>query len=177
MQTDYRRLMGVKMPRDLIDNLKYAVHVGLPVRICINGLTANAERSQTILEQLSDADQAAPAAFQNYTHNRAGAISGAEIIPQTIWSGPLRGCRRAVEDVTVNVDGKLMLCCEDFHQAHILGDLRTQTLEEILTGETAITYRRRIFGLDAAPGNFICRNCAEAWHGLPEEPLPRTNLL
>jgi pyruvate-formate lyase-activating enzyme len=174
---EYKRLMGVKMPRDLVVNLKHAIDVGLPLQICVNGLTETAARSQAIISALSDDTTRAPAAFANYTHNRAGAIVGSENIDDPVWTGELRGCRRAVEDVTVNVDGKVLLCCEDFHQDHVLGDLRTHTLDEILSGDRAVAYRRTIFGLEPAPADFICRKCAECWHRQTDFPLPQTKLV
>ncbi len=174
---EYKRLMGVKMPRDLVANLKHAIDVGLPIQICVNGLTESTERSDAIVAALAEDANRKPNAFTNYTHNRAGAIQGTENLDDPIWTGELRGCRRAVEDVTVNVDGQVFLCCEDFHQNHILGDLRTQTLDEILNSERAVRYRRTIFGLDPAPADFICRKCAECWLPQTDTHLPKTKLL
>ena len=174
---EYKRLMGVKIPRNLVANLKHAIDMGMPLQICVNGLTETAERTDAIIAALSEHAEHQPRAFTNYTHNRAGAIQGEENLDDPIWTGELKGCRRAVEDITVNVDGQVLLCCEDFHQDHILGDLRTQSLDEILHSERAVSYRRMVFGLDPAPDDFICRKCAECWRPQDNIHLPATKLL
>ncbi|MFT4563875.1 MAG: FkbM family methyltransferase [Gammaproteobacteria bacterium] len=175
----YRHLMGVKLSPNLIDYLSYATELGLPLNICVNGITESGERSAELIKQLrrSSNDGAAPQVFANYTHSRAGAASGAEIHADVPSNGKLRGCRRAVEDVTVNIDGNVILCCQDFHQKYVLGDLREQSLNDVLNGEVAQKWRRQIFGLDDADDDLICHKCAEAWRDKPGDPLPHTQLI
>jgi FkbM family methyltransferase len=175
----YRHLMGVKLSPNLISYLSYAANLGLPLNICVNGITESAERSAALIKQLRQQshEDAVPQVFANYTHSRAGAARGAEIHADLPSNGKLRGCRRVVEDVTVNIDGKVILCCQDFHQKYVLGDLREQSLSEILNGEVALKWRRQIFGLEVADDDLICHNCAEAWRDQPDDPLPHTKLI
>ncbi|MFT5418628.1 MAG: FkbM family methyltransferase [Gammaproteobacteria bacterium] len=175
----YRHLMGVKLSPNLISYLSYAANLGLPLNICVNGITESAERSAALIKQLREQSHEglAPQVFENYTHSRAGAASGAEIHADLHSNGKLRGCRRVVEDVTVNIDGKIILCCQDFHQKYVLGDLREQSLNEVLNGDVALKWRRQIFGLDVANDDLICHKCAEAWRDKPGDLLPQTQLI
>ena len=173
----YKRLMGVKLSKKLIPNLKAAADFGLPLTICVNGVNTSKERTQDILTQMAKTSGRPITAITNFTHSRAGAIDSTENVASETWHGPLRGCRRVAEDITVTVEGQVILCCEDFHQEHVLGDLKTQSLSEILEGEHAHGYRRQIFGLDEADDDLICRNCAELWRPLETSALPETRLL
>ena len=175
----YRYLMGVKLSPNLISYLSYAANLGLPLNICVNGITESTQRSANLIKQLRELSHegAAPAVFENYTHSRAGAARGAEIHADLPSNGKLRGCRRVVEDVTVNIEGKVVLCCQDFHQKYVLGDLREQSLNEVLNSDIALKWRRQIFGLEVADDDLICHNCAEAWRDHPDDPLPHTQLI
>ena len=81
----------------------------------------------------------------------------------------LRGCdnlgSRPIEHIHINPRGQCVLCCEDYDEFHIIGDLTTQSIEEVLTGEEIARLRRMIYGLEEAPKDFICRKCVFALAG------------
>ncbi len=81
----------------------------------------------------------------------------------------LRGCNnlgsRPIEHIHINPRGQCVLCCEDYDEFHIIGDLTTQSIEEVLTGEEIARLRRMIYGLEEAPEDFICRKCVFALAG------------
>ena len=56
-------------------------------------------------------------------------------------------------------EGRVVFCCEDYDEIHTVGDLATQTVDEILSGDEMARLRRLAYGIDDAPENFICRNC------------------
>lgn len=78
----------------------------------------------------------------------------------------LRGCTslgsRPIEHVHINAAGECLLCCEDYHERYRLGNLREATLIEILRGDEASRIRRWVYGLEEAPGDFLCRDCVFA---------------
>jgi len=81
----------------------------------------------------------------------------------------LRGCNnlgsRPIEHIHINPRGQCVLCCEDYDEFHIIGDLTTQSIDEVLTGEEVARLRRMIYGLEEAPADFICRKCVFALSG------------
>ena len=87
------------------------------------------------------------------------------------WAGALNGksdvnfpCYRIWLTFTVLWDGRVSLCCADFDGRHILGDLRTSTIEEIWNSPAYLAVRRQQLE-DGGPE--ICRSC-----DLPKKDSP-----
>lgn len=55
--------------------------------------------------------------------------------------------------------GELCICCMDYHRQEILGDIRIQSLREILASETYRNCRDRLMGLVPSADSFICKHC------------------
>ncbi len=75
----------------------------------------------------------------------------------------LRGCdhvgSRPLQHLHVNPRGLCILCCQDYSESEVVGDLTTSSVREVLAGPGLARMRRMIYGLEPAPANFICRNC------------------
>ncbi|MEM1177187.1 MAG: radical SAM/SPASM domain-containing protein [Acidobacteriota bacterium] len=69
---------------------------------------------------------------------------------------------RPLQHLHITPHAKVVLCCEDYDEHHIVGDLNKQSLHEVLTGPALRLMRRWIYGIEEAPDNFICRNCVFA---------------
>ena len=87
---------------------------------------------------------------------------------QVGWSvkGPLRrlrGCdlvgSRPLQHLHINPRGQCILCCQDYSESHVVGDLTTSTVREVLTGPELAQMRAWTYGLEEAPAKFICRSC------------------
>jgi pyruvate-formate lyase-activating enzyme len=78
----------------------------------------------------------------------------------------LRGCEqtgsRPLQHIHITARGQCVLCCQDYHGRHVVGDLTRQTVEEVLTGPVIARLRRQVYGLEEAPADFICRKCVFA---------------
>jgi len=78
----------------------------------------------------------------------------------------LCGCEnvgsRPFQHLHITPEGKCVLCCEDYDEYHVVGDLTEETVDEVLTGPRLALMRRWVYGLEEAPDNFICRNCVFA---------------
>lgn len=78
----------------------------------------------------------------------------------------LRGCEnvgsRPLQHLHITPHGRCVLCCEDYHEKHLVGDLTLSTVAEVLTGPEVAKLRRWVYGLDEAPGDFMCRQCVFA---------------
>lgn len=81
----------------------------------------------------------------------------------------LCGCEqtgsRPVQWVHVNPMGQCVLCCQDYHDQYVVGDLHEETLDAILSGPRMSLMRRWVYGLEPAPEDFICRQCIYALTG------------
>jgi MoaA/NifB/PqqE/SkfB family radical SAM enzyme len=75
----------------------------------------------------------------------------------------LAGCdnlgSRPLQHLHITPAGKCVLCCEDYDENYIVGDLNKSTIAEVLEGEPMAQMRRWIYGVDEAPEDFICRSC------------------
>ncbi|HJQ37902.1 MAG TPA: radical SAM protein [Thermoanaerobaculia bacterium] len=78
----------------------------------------------------------------------------------------LAGCEqtgsRVVQWVHITPKADCVLCCQDYYDQHIVGNLEEQTLNEILTGPRMSLMRRWVYGMEQAPDDFICRGCIYA---------------
>lgn len=78
----------------------------------------------------------------------------------------LAGCNnvgsRPLQHLHITPRGQCVLCCEDYDEKYVVGDLTQQSLLEVLTGPQLALMRRWIYGVEEAPANFICRNCTFA---------------
>ena len=75
----------------------------------------------------------------------------------------LRGCEqtgsRPLQHLHINAFGQCVLCCQDYYDEYVVGDLNSQSMAEVLEGPQMVQYRRWAYGIDEAPGDFICRQC------------------
>lgn len=75
----------------------------------------------------------------------------------------LRGCdlvgSRPIQHLHIDPYGRCILCCQDYHGSHVVGDLNESSVEEVLTGPEMRRMRKMVYGLEDAPADFICRNC------------------
>ena len=75
----------------------------------------------------------------------------------------LRGCElmgsRPFEHLHVTATAKAVLCCQDYYEKLVVGDLKTQTVAEVLGGDVMARLRRWTYGVEEAPADFLCRRC------------------
>ena len=57
---------------------------------------------------------------------------------------------------------KAILCCQDYDEYHVVGDLTSESVAEVLAGPELAKLRRFAYGLEEAPADFICRKCVYA---------------
>jgi len=94
---------------------------------------------------------------------RSRPASGTTFVPEPPAKKRLRGCEqmgsRPFEHLHVTATAKAVLCCQDYYERLMVGDLKTQTVAEILGGETMARLRRWTYGVEEAPADFLCRRC------------------
>jgi pyruvate-formate lyase-activating enzyme len=104
--------------------------------------------------------------------DRCGSVQAVAAVPDR--GDFLGGCEqtgsRVLEHIHVLTDGRCVLCCEDYAEKHIVGDLRTQSIAEVMRGEPLAEHRRKIYGALACEEGYICRACAYAVQPQPVVP-------
>lgn len=84
-------------------------------------------------------------------------------VPEPPPKKKLRGCElmgsRPFEHLHVTATAKAVLCCQDYYEKLTVGDLKTQTVSEILGGDTMARLRKWTYGVEEAPDDFLCRVC------------------
>jgi MoaA/NifB/PqqE/SkfB family radical SAM enzyme len=84
-------------------------------------------------------------------------------VPEPPPKKKLKGCElmgsRPFEHLHVTATAKAVLCCQDYYERLTIGDLKSQTVAEILGGDTMARLRRWTYGVDEAPADFLCRRC------------------
>jgi hypothetical protein len=86
----------------------------------------------------------------------------------TLGARRLAGCEnngsRPLQHLHITPRALCVLCCEDYDEAYVVGDLTTASVEEVLRGPELARLRRRAYGIDDAPADFICNKCVFALH-------------
>ena len=93
-------------------------------------------------------------------HNMAGNIDpkalekfGLKPLEQPIK----KNCARPYREAVTTVDGKMLICCHDWKTEGIMGDLVTQSAEEIWYGDTHLAILRSLWAKDrSGPPCFKC---------------------
>jgi hypothetical protein len=78
----------------------------------------------------------------------------------------LAGCdligSRPIQHLHITPRGACILCCQDYDENYVVGDLTSSTIAEVLAGDEMAKMRRWTYGVEEAPEDFICRTCVWA---------------
>ena len=78
----------------------------------------------------------------------------------------LAGCdnvgSRPLQHLHITPHGNCVLCCEDYDENYLVGDLTQSSIAEVLEGPELAKMRRWVYGIEEAPDDFMCRNCVFA---------------
>ena len=78
----------------------------------------------------------------------------------------LAGCdnlgSRPLQHLHITPRGQCVLCCEDYDERYIVGDLTRNTIAEVLEGPELAAMRKWVYGIEEAPDDFMCRDCVFA---------------
>ena len=80
--------------------------------------------------------------------------------------GRLAGCEligsRPIQHLHITASANCILCCQDYDENYVVGNLKNESVREVLGGEQMARMRRMAYGVEDAPDDFICRSCAFA---------------
>ncbi|HYH09036.1 MAG TPA: radical SAM protein [Thermoanaerobaculia bacterium] len=78
----------------------------------------------------------------------------------------LAGCdligSRPIQHLHITPHGACIICCQDYDENYIVGDLSKQSVVEVLEGDDMARIRKWAYGVEEAPDDFICRTCVFA---------------
>jgi hypothetical protein len=78
----------------------------------------------------------------------------------------LAGCdnvgSRPLQHLHITPHGRCVLCCEDYDEKYVVGDLNVSSMREVLEGNELARLRRWVYGIEEAPDDFMCRDCVFA---------------
>ena len=78
----------------------------------------------------------------------------------------LAGCdligSRPIQHLHITPRGACILCCQDYDENYVVGELTKNTIAEVLAGDEMAKMRRWTYGVEEAPDDFICRTCVWA---------------
>jgi hypothetical protein len=96
------------------------------------------------------------------SHSRAGAIENENVIKRANSErSKFAGCDRIAHHLHISYDGKAFLCCQDYYQKVVLGDLMTDDIETIMRSEKVRNIRAEIFGEKPMTMDHFCRSCVQ----------------
>jgi MoaA/NifB/PqqE/SkfB family radical SAM enzyme len=80
--------------------------------------------------------------------------------------GRLAGCEligsRPLQHLHITATGTSILCCQDYDENYVVGNLHQQSVREVLEGDVMAKMRRWAYGVEDSPEDFICRSCTFA---------------
>ncbi|HEX6083509.1 MAG TPA: radical SAM/SPASM domain-containing protein [Thermoanaerobaculia bacterium] len=80
--------------------------------------------------------------------------------------GKLAGCEligsRPLQHLHITATGSAILCCQDYDENYVVGNLHQQSVREVLESDEMAKMRRWAYGVEESPDDFICRSCTFA---------------
>ena len=141
----------------------------------IDALAARTIAEETAIVVLGDNDAAhrrdveeirarfAPLGWEVKSFRIRSRPASGTFVPEPPPVKELRGCElmgsRPFEHLHVTATAKAVLCCQDYYEKLVVGDLKTQTVAEVLGGDVMARLRRWTYGVEEAPADFLCRRC------------------
>jgi hypothetical protein len=95
--------------------------------------------------------------FVQTVENRAGQEGIRNAALSAGQLGAFSWCRRMMDQIYVLYDGRIVLCCSDWEQLSVMGDLTRTKLADIWYGDNYAEYRRRFMAGDVK--GMICECC------------------
>jgi len=100
--------------------------------------------------------------------SRAGNVKYAQIGKKKIHHKKIIGCKQGGEENCINswflihTNGKVVLCCQDWFQEVVLGNMNSQTINEVWNEKRYLNTLNKVFGRIESEPNFICKRCDSA---------------
>ncbi|WP_210750450.1 radical SAM/SPASM domain-containing protein [Nocardia gamkensis] len=156
-EAEFASLTAASTYQQSLRNLDEAISAEkFPITIAVNGVGESVSRRFGELAARYEPRGVEVVATQ--TCDRAGALDN-EYHQDIKVDGRLRGCSWPLNHAYFSVAGDMFICCNDYYQRETFGNIRDGSVHEIMTSAEAVRLRRRVFGVEDAPDDYICRTC------------------
>jgi len=162
----YERDRGEKHARVVMRNIDYVKDLPLAdeMRIVVlgSGDDEHRENFEAVRERYAGSRFEVQ---QHFTVDRGGWHL--EVAKKAVARvGRLAGCEligsRPLQHLHITATGDCILCCQDYDENYVVGHLKSQSVREVLEGDSIASMRRMAYGIDESGPDFICRNCVWA---------------
>lgn len=138
-----------------IKKLSESAKVNLIVQ---SALPDQKKRMRIIKEHFSKYGQIS--VVEGFCRSRAGLLNNLHV-HSVNHSGKMyfAGCDRIVGHLHISWEGKCYLCCEDYFQNEILGNLIENDVVSVMRSDTVNQLRAEIYGISPMRSQLICRKC------------------
>jgi len=155
-EEEFAKLTGYKHLNKVINNLERLLQNNINVQISVNGKKGNRERNiKTINARFPSISIKG-----TDTTDRAGAVTNEFFQDITIKNKRLFGCQPILHDLQIDVEGNVMICCQDFHKRHLMDNVQNyDDLNQLLKSESVRRYRQMIWGAADVYQDIVCNRC------------------
>lgn len=158
----YRAERGHAHLARVLSHLEYLGRHPLAPTMDIVVLGQDDEAHRQDVQQIEERFEGGPFRVRGFEANdRASYLDVGLGVEDT--GAPLRGCdhmgSRPIQHLHINPYGQCILCCQDYDEGEVVGDLTERSLREVLVGPGMVRARRLVYGLDESSDDFICRGC------------------
>jgi MoaA/NifB/PqqE/SkfB family radical SAM enzyme len=165
-EEQYFKLRGTRDIAKIVENLEYLATKKTDSTIVVHGVAGHNHYRN--FRQMKKRFEGMPIKVKmGQTMDRIGYVD--EEFKSTTHRDILRGCMnggsRVINWVHISSKGVCYICPMDYYYKHVMGDMTTETLEQIMTGDRMATLRRYVYGVEEAPEDFICRKCVSCIPG------------
>jgi len=159
----YREERGKDHLAKVLANLDYAKDKPVAQEMVLTVLNDDQEALEGAMAEIGHRFEGSLFKVQDWVvNNRAGNID--------VGLGPGQGRRcgcdymgsRPIEHIHITAAGRVVLCCQDYEERWVAGNLHESSLEDILASPQFARLRRMVYGLEPAPDDFVCAGCRYA---------------
>lgn len=165
---DFERIHQSKLFNKVMSNLQYfaeSFHHLHRINICISMQALDNATDDRVYGELEEYFRRTPLiTFRWKPNDRAGILCDT---PYALAQNNrvLRGCsleNRTRDWIHINATGNVTLCCQDYFESHVIGNIEESTLTDILASNKRRQYHQWTMGEVEAPRDYICRRCVFA---------------
>jgi hypothetical protein len=158
----YKETRGGDHLKVVLRNLEHARDLPVAEKMDVVVLGTGDEAHQRDFEELTDRFAGSRFEVKYFeVMDRAGYLQIGLKVAEDGKS--LCGCdnfgSRPLQHLHITPQGKCVLCCEDYDENYVVGDLTRESVHDVLTGPALARMRRWTYGLEQAPDDFICKRC------------------
>ena len=153
----YQKKTGTRNFFKTINNINYIIKTKRDVEINLVVLDKNIDKSIKKFYRYYK-NNSNVNIIPGIINDRAGLLEG-EYSQRLQINDKLVGCNRFINYLSVSVNGDFFICCQDYFQREIFGNIRDGTIENIINGEKSIGLKKKVFGEMESSPDFICRKC------------------